>query len=223
MKLLETKREENEKINPMNNNINITIDKKPINIQILCSEASDGDHKLRGKEELIPNHTEDEEENSVRIKDDQERLVEYRKIYKMLQHKKKVKNKITPSVYDFLCMRWGLSFCKKGKKKKYELYEKCNEIIDNTVEINHLIRKLFELEFMKKLIMSENQIRLLKYQFQYINLSNFDDSLKFLQMFNQESEKLPKEIFEDPWRENPKYIKSTDEKLLEGLRNYYNY
>ena len=86
-----------------------------------------------------------------------------------------------------------------------------------------MIRKLFELEFMKKLIMSENQIRLLKYQFQYINLSNFDDSLKFLQMFNQESEKLPKEIFEDPWRENPKYIKSTDEKLLEGLRNYYNY
>jgi hypothetical protein len=159
----------------------------------------------------------------LRIKDKNEEKEIYHSIYRSLIQKKKEKKKVKPSIFDFFCMNFCFGPCKRGKMKKYTILEKCGEIIDRTVEINYLMRKMFEVDFIKKLILSERQRNLLKFQFRYLNFNNYEQTMNFLQIFDHSRGKLEKNLFDDVIDDNMLDHKNTDEKLLEGLKNYYNF
>jgi hypothetical protein len=162
-------------------------------------------------------------EDGLRIKDNIEEREVYRSIYNSLVQKKKYKKRVHPRARDFFCMTFCLAPCKKGRMKKYEIFEKCGEIIERSVEINNLVRKMFEIDFIKKLILTERQLNLLKFQFRYLNLNNYEDTMNFLRIFDHSRGKLDKNLFDNVTEIDKLDSNNTDDKLLEGLKNYYNY
>lgn len=150
---------------------------------------------------------------------------QYREIIEGLVQKKKDKKIVKASVIDFICVQWGCTPCKRRNEKKFAILEKCSSIIDTNIQINHIIRKLFELEFLKRLLLSEKQRQLIKYQFRYINLKNFEDSIKFLEILEEpEDEEFDKKLFDNIFQE--KQIsdeKDIDQQLVENLKLFYNF
>ena len=49
---------------------------------------------------------------------------------------------------------------------------KANHIIDENIEISGLIKKNIEVNFMKRLLLSQNERYLFDHQFRYLNLGN---------------------------------------------------
>ena len=69
------------------------------------------------------------------------------------------------------------------KNKKY-IANKTLKIIKNHLEISEIIKKHFELEFLKKLLLKEEELNLFPYQFKYLNLSNMKSTKNFLDKLN---------------------------------------
>jgi hypothetical protein len=189
------------------------------NINKNISDTNDYKIKKKNTIKLDPNNYED----NLRIKDNIEGRELYRSIYNSLVQKKKYKKRVHPRARDFFCMTFCFAPCKKGRMKKFEIFEKCGEIIERSVEINNLVRKMFEIDFIKKLILTERQLNLLKFQFRYLNLSNYEDTMSFLRIFDIGKGKLKKNLFDEIIEIDKIDSENTDEKLLEGLKNYYNY
>lgn len=148
----------------------------------------------------------------------------YRQIYYDLRRKKKEKHRVFPSIMDFICMQWGCKRCKNGKKKRYDILEKCGDIIDSSIEINNIVKRMFEIEFLKKLILTDRQEHLLKFQYRYLNLNNYNETMKFLNIFETSEEaKLDKHLFDNIDVEEKIDVKEMNGQLLDGLKNYYNY
>lgn len=59
---------------------------------------------------------------------------------------------------------------------------KTMEIIKKNIEISEMIKKHFELDFLKKLLLNENEQKLFPYQFKYLNLQNLEPTKKFLNL-----------------------------------------
>lgn len=189
------------------------------NVNKNLSDKNDYTIKKKNTIKLNPENYED----NLRIKDNIEGRELYRSIYNSLVQKKKYKKRVHPRARDFFCMTFCFAPCKKGRMKKFEIFEKCGEIIERSVEINNLVRKMFEIDFIKKLILTERQLNLLKFQFRYINLNNHEDSMNFLRIFDIGKGKLKKNLFDEITEIDKLDSENTDEKLLEGLKNYYNY
>ena len=86
--------------------------------------------------------------------------------------------------------------CKKGLKNKYEILNKCKEIIDDYLQINFMVKKFMEFENLKKLILTENQRKLMKYQFQYLNFENHDKTIEYLNNL-ENLDTIQEDIYDD--------------------------
>ena len=85
------------------------------------------------------------------------------------------------------------------------------------MDIINIIRKFMEFDFIKKVLMSNPQRRLMKYQYKYLNMNNPDDTIEYLDSFlNQE--KLKEDIYD---YEGNKL--DVDLKMVDGFLKYYNY
>ena len=56
------------------------------------------------------------------------------------------------------------------------------KIIQKNIEISEIIKKHFELEFLKNLLLKEDERNLLPYQFKYLNMSNMNSTKKYLDL-----------------------------------------
>jgi hypothetical protein len=171
----------------------------------------------------------DEEENlnasdrgGSELGDDDKRKLkndELDEVSKIFYEKKKTKHRVFPTVLDFLCV--GCSFlkpCRKYKKARYDILERCIEITDKYLQINFLMRKFFEIEYMKKILLSENQRHMLKYQFKYINFNNLEESNRFLDSIQKEKVTVDRHLLE-----KDEAADDSHKKLIMGVRNYFNF
>jgi len=94
---------------------------------------------------------------------------------------------------------------------------KCKEIIEDYLQINTIIKKLMEFEILKNLTLTDNQIKLMRYQFKYLNFGNPNGTLKYLN-----SIKYAEKIKDDQYDREEISI-DNDLKMLENFKNYYNY
>lgn len=74
-----------------------------------------------------------------------------------------------------------------------------------------------EFEMLKRLTLSENQTKLMRYQFKYLNFENPDETLNFLNSIKN-SDKVEADIFE-----KDKIQIDNDLKMLDNFNNYYNF
>jgi hypothetical protein len=138
--------------------------------------------------------------------------------YLMRYHDQKKRRVIVfPSLKDFLIMKFCCNCFLRRNKKRYMILQKCLDVVDKNLQVDYLIRKFFEVECLKRMLLTTNQQKLLKFQFRYINFANYEKSMEFLDMLADEEGKMFSN--EDAKTEDEKPI---DEKLIEGLRDYYN-
>ncbi len=109
--------------------------------------------------------------------------------------KPRERNKVKISPYQLMC-KWCLS-----KRTKYagriEVISICEELIEKHTNIEYMIRKNFEVIFLKKLLLGENEKTFFRYNFKSINLMRPDTSQKFLEELDHEfNYKITKEIIE---------------------------
>jgi len=71
-------------------------------------------------------------------------------------------------------------------KAKYELIKKCTNLIEKTMNIEHIIKKNFELSFLKQYLLSKTEVNMFKYHFKTLNLCNYDDSMSHLRLLRTE-------------------------------------
>jgi hypothetical protein len=75
--------------------------------------------------------------------------------------------------------------CIFKKKDKYQILDKCKEFADTTFNLNYVINKLFEINFIKHLILKEKEYRIFDHQKdKYINLSNLEKAEEYLDSLN---------------------------------------
>jgi len=134
-------------------------------------------------------------------------------------HKEKKKNKKPYKIGSweyYISNTWKFMFKEKLKNKR-EIFDKSLNITDYYMDIINIIRKFMEFDFIKKVLMSNPQRRLMKYQYKYLNMNNPDDTIEYLDSFlNQE--KLKEDIYD---YEGNKL--DVDLKMVDGFLKYYNY
>jgi hypothetical protein len=144
---------------------------------------------------------------------------ELEEISRTYQHKKANKKQVYPKVFDFLCISCCWDSCKKYKRQRYNLLEKCIDIADKYTQINFITKKLFEIEYIKSLILTEKEKKLMKFQFKYINFKNYDDSMNFLDGILHEKVNVDTQLLHKGEEDS----EPNKNKLLDGLKKYYNF
>jgi len=71
--------------------------------------------------------------------------------------------------------------CCFNRNSKY-IVKNTLKIIQKNIEISEIIKKHFELEFLKNLLLKEDERNLLPYQFKYLNMSNMNSTKKYLDL-----------------------------------------
>jgi hypothetical protein len=75
----------------------------------------------------------------------------------------------------------SFNFCKCFfNKDKYHITEKSTDIINKNIEVSNIIKKHFEIDFIKKLFLNEDELNLFKNQFKYLNIKNMKNSKEYL-------------------------------------------
>lgn len=74
-----------------------------------------------------------------------------------------------------------------------------------------------EIEMLKKLTLTENQRRLMRYQFKYLNFENPEETMNYLNSI-QDTDKIEDDIYE-------KDVVNIDNdlKMLDNFNKYYNF
>jgi len=83
--------------------------------------------------------------------------------------------------------------------------------------VDTLIKKLVELETIKKLIFTNNQRKLMKYHYKYLNFENPEETLDYLNSI-QEKQVIENDIFD---KEEIQIDK--DLNLVNDFNKYYNF
>lgn len=143
--------------------------------------------------------------------------VDFRDIIELHREKKKKKKKYRISILEYLFILKCSCCCKKKFAKKKEILTKCKDVIDEYLQINNIIRKFMEFELIKKLLMTENQRKLLKYQFKYLNFDNPDSTINYLDSLI--SKVKPDEDMYDKDENNF----DTDLRMIDNFSKYYNF
>lgn len=115
---------------------------------------------------------------------------------------------------------FGSIICFHNRKDKYQIMDKCQEFIETTLNINYIINKLFEINFMKSIIFTEKEHKIFDYQNRkYINLSNLSKAEEYLESLNDFAEDHKFNI------ENYEEIRNSSigirEKLLMAMKNKF--
>lgn len=134
-------------------------------------------------------------------------------------HNEKKKNKIP---YNVSTWEYYIGYmCKKNfnkrLKKRDEIYEKSLKITDYYMDIINIIRKFMEFDFIKKVLLSDPQRALMKYQYKYLNMNNHDETVNYLDSF-MDKRKMNEDLYE---KEEDKL--DVDLKMVDGFLKYYNY
>jgi len=86
-------------------------------------------------------------------------------------------------------------------KNKLEVLDKTNSILKKNMEIIHVIKKNLEFDFLKKLVLTNNELYLFPFQFKYVNVGNMTETMKYLNFLNK-SGNLPCQMHEKEARNN---------------------
>jgi hypothetical protein len=108
-------------------------------------------------------------------------------------------------------------FFKENLKTKRKIYDKSLNISDHYMDIVNIIRKFMEFDFIKKVLMTDSQIKLMKYQYQYLNINNPNETINYLDSFFIK-DKLKDDLYD--YEENKLDV---DMKMVNGFLKYYNY
>jgi hypothetical protein len=81
---------------------------------------------------------------------------------------------------DAFCMNF--MFC-KNKRKKLLVVDMAFDIIENHMQIENIIKKLMEVEILKKLLLGNKKALLFDQQFKKLNIGNVDKTVDYLETF----------------------------------------
>lgn len=95
-----------------------------------------------------------------------------------IKNKAKVKKVINAERF-FCYETCGIFSMCFNKDKKY-IAKITGKIIKNNLETSQIIKKHLELEFLKKLLLKQEDLNLFPYQFKYLNLGNMSSTKIFL-------------------------------------------
>ena len=106
----------------------------------------------------------------------------------------KAKRAIKISIYDIIIDSFNLSkWCLS--RKKIDLMRKSWEIIEKNTDITNIIKKQFEIVFLKRILLTKTQINLFKYNFLDINLDDYETAMTYLEEINDEFDDVNREQF----------------------------
>jgi len=92
-------------------------------------------------------------------------------------------------------------------KKKLVIFEKTMNILDNNLEILHVLKKNLEFDFLKKLILTNKEYYLFPFQFKYINIANLTSTMNYLKILEDISKGKVKPPFENDLKIEQNHIK----------------
>lgn len=144
--------------------------------------------------------------------------VDFRDIHNYHEDKKGKKKPYDFKYCEFFNLTKFTCFCKKKYEKKRSIVSKSIEITNSYMNIIYIIKEFMQLNSVKRVLLSEPQLTLLKYQNKYLNFENPDSTIKYLETLEAEP-KLDKEIFDRRKKEE----RDIDLKMCDGLIDYYNY
>jgi len=142
-----------------------------------------------------------------------------RMIYEELKYKKQLKNTKVLSIIDIFRATCGWGCFRKSNPDKYEIIQRCSDIVDNHMSIDFIIKKHFELDFLKNTVLTDIEKQLLKYNYRYINFNNPKTTLEYLESVDNVKKSIQMDSFEGVDRNQNIYF----DQLLEKFKNFYNY
>jgi hypothetical protein len=103
-------------------------------------------------------------------------------------------------------------------KKKHKILDRCQEFIKTTLNVNYIINKLFEINFLKTILFTSKQSMIFDYQNKkFINLSNLTKAEDYLESLNDVAEE---HIFNfEKYQEIQDFSYGVREKLLIGMNS----
>jgi hypothetical protein len=84
------------------------------------------------------------------------------------------------NICDAFCS--GYDFCKK-KRKKLVLIDKSNDIIEDHLQVENIIRKLLDIELLKRIVLGRKRAMVFDEKFRYLNIGNVEKSMKYISQF----------------------------------------
>jgi hypothetical protein len=76
----------------------------------------------------------------------------------------------------------NFGFC-KNKRKKLVVIDKSMDIIDDHMQVDNIIRKLLDLEMLKKIVLGNKRALVFNEQFRFLNIGNVPQTMKYLEQF----------------------------------------
>ena len=142
--------------------------------------------KIKNKNiiETNPNIDNNENENENKIFPSEEKEIELEEKFNLCKKMNKIKSlakkKIEISTEKF----WIYNSCKFCKcffnKDKLYISEKGLNIVKKNIEISEIIKKHFEIDFIKKLLLNGDELELFKFQFKHLNINNMRATKEYL-------------------------------------------
>lgn len=115
---------------------------------------------------------------------------------------------------------FGMQLCSRFKKDKHKILDKCQEFIDTTLNVNYIINKLFEINFLKSILFNSKQHMIFDYQNKkFINLSNLSKAEDYLESLNDFAEEHNFDL--EKYEEIKNTSSGVREKLLAAMNNRF--
>lgn len=115
---------------------------------------------------------------------------------------------------------FGMKLCSRYKKDKHKILDKCQEFIETTLNINYIINKLFEINFMKSILFTSKQHMIFDYQNKkFINLSNLSKAEHYLDSLNDVTEEHKFDL--EKYEEIKNSSNGVREKLLIAMKEKF--
>ena len=166
-----------------------------------------------------------EEKNEISINSDKGNLTEddvtndvkFKRTLLINIKKKRENKEYFVSLMDLLKSNW----CRKifyRDNRKFEIMDRCVEIIEDSLSVESIIRKMFELSLMKKLFFTKYERALLNYQIRFVNFENPEKTEQYLDSLAGETvnlrnlEKLRQET-----------VNEFEDHLLNNMEEYYGF
>ncbi len=76
---------------------------------------------------------------------------------------------------------------KARNKARYEIIGKCKDIVEKYMNVEYMIHKQIEMNFLKNYILNNNDYQMFKYHFKSLNFSNVDETMQYLKFLKKEN------------------------------------
>ena len=152
------------------------------------------------------------------IEDDN--LIKFDKAVQKINNSNKLKKKQLKSKKVSFSDVFASNHCCIIKHGKYDILNKCQELIDELMDIGYIMNKLLEINFMKSMIFDERENMIFNYQKKrLINFTNLEKTDDYIESLNDFCDDYDFKLEEYNDIENREINKK--EKLLELMSNYY--